>query len=134
MLLKACGRCGNYIQYPAAYCSKCLPIVEEGRARRLRERKKEADARYNKTRDKKYLAFYNSPEWRMLSSKYMTDVGYKCEDCKRLATEVHHIQHIQTPEGWERRLDYTNLRALCVDCHNKVHGRFKKRFIKRYNS
>lgn len=133
MLLKQCGRCGNYIEYPNSYCSKCLPIVEEARAKRLLERKREYDKRYNQTRDKKYVRFYNSPEWRMLSSKYMSDKGYKCERCKRLATEVHHVKPIQTDEGWLLRLDYNNLLAVCVDCHNKEHGRVfnSKRFVKR---
>lgn len=125
MLLKQCRRCGVYIQYPATYCSICLPIIEEERAKRRANIKSLADARYNKTRDKKYLRFYNSPEWRRLSTQYMVDVGYKCEMCHRIATEVHHIIPIQTEEGWERRLDYSNLMALCVNCHNKKHGRFK---------
>ena len=129
MLLKECRRCGSYIQYPATYCSICLPIVEEDRARRRADTKREVDRRYNQTRDKKYLRFYNSPEWRRLSTQYMIDVGYRCEGvgCKRIATEVHHIQPIQTPEGWDRRLDYTNLKAVCVECHNKEHGRFKSK-------
>mgnify|MGYP002673798769 CR=1 FL=1 len=125
MLLKQCRKCGAYIQYPATYCSKCLLIVEEERAINRANAKSLADARYNKTRDKKYLRFYNSPEWRHLSNQYMVDVGYKCEMCHKIATEVHHVVPIQTEEGWLRRLDYTNLMALCVNCHNKKHCRFK---------
>lgn len=126
MLLKACRRCGSYIEYPRVYCSKCLPIVETEREARRIDTKREVDRRYNKNRDKKYLRFYNSPEWRRLSTQYMVDVSYKCEgkNCRRIATEVHHIVPIQTPEGWERRLDYTNLKAVCTDCHNKEHNRF----------
>lgn len=135
MLLKACRRCGSYVQYPLVYCSKCLPIVEAEREARRVDTKREGDRRYNKTRDKKYLAFYNSPEWRRLSTQYMVDVAYRCEgkDCKRLATEVHHKQPIQTPEGWDRRLDYTNLMAVCIECHNKEHGRFKSKKSKTTN-
>lgn len=125
MLLKQCRKCGAYIQYPATYCSKCLLIVEEERAKNRANAKSLADARYNKTRDKKYLRFYNSPEWRHLSNQYMVDVGYKCEMCHKIATEVHHVVPIQTEEGWLRRLDYTNLMALCVNCHNEKHCRFK---------
>ncbi len=130
MLFKACARCGNYIQYPNTYCSVCLPIVEEARAKRLLERKRKYDRIYNKTRDKKYLRFYNSAEWRALSSKYMSDKGYKCEGCHKLATEVHHKKPIQTDEGWDLRLDYDNLMAVCIKCHNKDHGRL---FGKKYN-
>lgn len=124
MLLKQCYRCGCYIQYPATYCSICLPIVEEERAKRDAVNKRKADKRYNQTRDKKYLRFYNSPEWRRLSTQYMVDVAYRCERCSKIATDVHHKKPIQTDEGWERRFDYTNLEALCVDCHNKEHHRF----------
>jgi uncharacterized protein (DUF362 family) len=38
--------------------------------------------------------------------------------------DVDHIIPLDTPEGWARRLDPDNCRALCVPCHNKKHGRF----------
>lgn len=66
----------------------------------------------------------------MLSAKRLQDDGYRCSMCPNIATEVDHIVEIKTPEGWDRRLDYTNTRSLCTDCHNKRHNRFKKR--KRY--
>ena len=28
----------------------------------------------------------------------------------------------QTPEGWERRLDWGNLEAVCTRCHNSRHA------------
>lgn len=133
MLLKACNRCGNLIPYGSPYCKECTPIVEaEKEARRL-EAKREGDKRYNKTRDPKYVRFYNSIEWRTLSATYTQGVGYRCEVCGRVGTEVHHKKPIQTPEGWELRLDSTNLELLCTQCHNDRHDRFKKRkkYIKR---
>lgn len=127
MLLKACRRCGNLIEYGAAYCSTCAPIVQaEQEARRL-ESKRTADRAYNKRRDPKYLRFYNSKEWRILSKRRLQDDNYKCVKCNKIASEVDHIIPIQTPEGWERRLDYTNTRSLCLDCHNKRHNRFKRK-------
>lgn len=123
MLLKACNRCGNLIPYGTPYCKECTPIVEaEREALRL-----EGNRRYNKTRDPKYLRFYNSLDWRTLSSKYTQDKGYRCEECGKIATQVHHKKAIQTPEGWELRLDYNNLELLCTVCHNKRHDRFVKR-------
>lgn len=127
MLLKACGRCGNLIPYGAAYCSKCLPIVQAEREARIQEAKRKGNREYNKTRDPKYVRFYNSVEWRTLSAKRLQDDGYKCAWCGRIATEVDHIEEIKTPEGWARRLDYDNTRSLCHTCHDKRHGRFKKK-------
>lgn len=124
MLLKPCSRCGNLIPYGSAYCSKCKPIVEAERE----ESRLKSNRKYNKTkRDPKYIRFYNSVEWRTLSAKYTQDKGYKCEACGSMATQVHHKQPIQTPQGWERRLDYDNLELLCTACHNARHDRFKKR-------
>lgn len=127
MLLKACNRCGNLIPYGSPYCSTCKPIVEAEREARRLEFKREGDKRYNKTRDPKYVRFYNSTEWRVLSNKRLQDDGYRCQWCKKIASEVDHIVAIQTPEGWERRLDYANTRSLCHDCHDKRHGRFQKK-------
>lgn len=132
MLLKSCGRCGKLIPYGLTYCSKCRPIVEAEREAKRLESKRESDRRYNKTRDPKYVRFYNSVEWRTLSAKYTQDKGYKCERCGKFATQVHHKQAIQTPQGWDRRLDYSNLELLCTKCHNDRHNRFKKK--KRHTS
>lgn len=123
MLLKPCNRCGRLMPYGSPYCETCTPMVEEYRERR----RLESNRQYNKTRDPKYIRFYNSIEWKTLSMKYIADKGYRCESCRQIATEVHHKIPIQTPEGWELRLDYNNLEALCTRCHNKRHNRFVKR-------
>lgn len=127
MLLKQCNRCGNLIPYGSAYCSKCKLIIEAEREKRLAECRKENNKRYNKTRDPKYLRFYNSTDWKVLSARYMQDRGYRCEACGVIGSEVHHKKPIQTAEGWNRRLDYTNLELLCTRCHNDRHDRFKRR-------
>lgn len=127
MLLKSCNRCGKLIPYGVVYCAECGPIVEKLREERIRELRKESNRRYNKTRDPKYGRFYNSGEWRTLSAKRLQDDGYKCVKCGAIASEVDHIVPIQTPDGWQRRLDYTNTRSLCLDCHNLRHNRFKKK-------
>ena len=127
MLLKACNRCGNLIPYGSPYCKDCTPIVEAQREARRIEAKREGDRRYNKTRDPKYVRFYNSNDWRTLSAKRLQDDNYRCVMCGGIASEVDHIIEIKTPEGWERRLDYTNTRSVCNDCHNKRHKRFQKK-------
>lgn len=123
MLMKYCIKCGKAIPYPLSYCSDCQAIAEQERA----ERKKERDKRYDSRRDPKYRKFYNSSEWRLLSSKVIQDAGYRCIWCGDIATEVDHIEEIQTDSGWIKRLDYDNCRALCTACHNKRHGRFQSK-------
>ena len=114
-------RCGPIISSPTS------PIVQEQREARRLESKRRGDRKYNKTRDPKYVRFYNGMEWRTLSAKYTQDKGYRCEVCGAMATQVHHKKAIQTPEGWELRLDYNNLELLCTACHNDRHERFKRR-------
>lgn len=62
MLYKLCRRCKKPITHPANYFSNCLPIIEEKQQQLLRER----ENRYNKKRDPKYKAFYNSSDWKLL--------------------------------------------------------------------
>lgn len=126
MILKMCRRCRGVVVYPATYCDVCKELVDKEREERAVVVNKKAQKKYDAKRDKKYVRFYNSPEWKILKNKYMQDKKYKCEgkDCKAIATEVHHVDPIQTPTGWERRLDYTNLMNVCTQCHNKQHGRF----------
>ena len=121
MLLKICNKCGNVIQYPNRYCTSCEVKAEEIR----KENKLKADKKYNNKRDPKYIRFYNSTPWKILSLKYRQDKEYKCEVCGKYATETHHLIPIQVEEGWNRRLDYTNLQCLCIECHNKIHRRFQ---------
>ena len=127
MLMKSCARCGTLIPYGQRYCSVCAPIMAERLEEMKRERAKKYNREYNATRSKQYTTFYRSRDWIKLARWYMQTRQYKCEDCGKLATEVHHIQAIQTPEGWERRLDQTNLAALCTACHNERHKRFKSK-------
>lgn len=126
MIYKLCRRCKIPIEHPLTYCSTCHELYEE----RQIELQQERDRRYNKKRDPKYKQFYNSNDWRTLKEKKLQDEQYRCERCKKLAVEVHHIKYIQTEEGWELRLDYDNLEALCVDCHNYRHSRFQRKKVR----
>lgn len=127
MLVKPCAKCKRYIQYNGrSYCSTCSEIVEKEREERSLHNKRIRDRAYNKKRDPKYAKFYNSSDWRRLRNAKMDSANYRCEDCFSIATEVHHIKPIQTPEGWELRLEWNNLRAVCAKCHNKAHGRWGK--------
>ena len=94
-------------------------------------------SRYNKNRDNKYKTFYNSKDWKLLKEAYKIKHPY-CEMCQeeakqegkytiQLTEEIHHKEPIQTPTGWLRRLEWSNLIALCHKHHNIQHNRFKKR-------
>lgn len=136
MAVKPCPRCGCMIPAGSSYCLTCKPIAEAdaeaARTRKMEYNRQKCNRSYNIRRDPKYSAFYRSKAWRAQSRAKLQSVGYRCEvkadGCTGLAVEVHHIKPIQTPEGWERRLDWYNLEAVCTACHNARHpGRFKRK-------
>lgn len=133
-----CPRCKRLIPVGIAYCEDCRPVAEAQAAEAIERRRAFKRAKYNKAynqrRDPKYGRFYNSADWRTLSRAKLQDCGYKCEakldGCQRLAVEVHHIEPIKTPEGWDKRLEWDNLMGVCIACHNVLDGKtFKKRDI-----
>lgn len=126
MITKLCSRCKAIINYPNTYCDICKDIVEAEREKARAENNKKSNKRYNSKRDPKYQKFYLGMDWKLTSRKFMQDKKYKCEECNKIASEVHHIIPIQTDEGWDKRLDYNNLQALCLECHNDKHNRFKR--------
>lgn len=125
MIFKLCRKCKTPIIHPLTYCTKCQEIYNEEQE----EMKKARESKYNKNRDPKYKAFYNSKEWKMLKEKVLQDYQYKCQHkgCGKLAEDVHHKKYIQTEEGWKLRLDYDNCIPLCIEHHNFIHGRFQKK-------
>ncbi|MDT1933929.1 HNH endonuclease signature motif containing protein [Staphylococcus aureus] len=77
------------------------------------------------TKDKRNK-FYHSTSWNQLRMKAYLRDNRECQHCKRegkavKGQNVHHIKPIdQRPD---LALDINNLITLCIDCHNKVHGR-----------
>lgn len=135
MALHPCPRCKTLIPVGVQYCEACRPLADaqaqEAMERKRAYKSKQYAKQYNARRDPKYLTFYRSKDWQLLSRTYLQRAGYKCqarlEGCKGLAVEVHHIKPIQTPEGWDLRIDWDNLEAVCTSCHNARHGgRWKK--------
>lgn len=133
MLLKLCAKCQRVIQAPNRYCKECQKEVEQ----QIENNKKRNMNRYNKNRNKKYKSFYNSQAWKLLRDTYK-EKNYLCEECQaearrdskytiQLTEEVHHKEPIQTPTGWLRRLEWSNLIALCHYHHDMKHNRFKKK-------
>ena len=68
--------------------------------------------------------FYASTAWKKTQAAYMSSQHYLCERCGNMARIVHHRKYITEAniiDPWVT-LDWDNLEALCMDCHNKEHG------------
>lgn len=64
---------------------------------------------------------YRTNRWKTLSETYRR-ANPLCEGCQtRLATEVHHVDRVEAAP--HRAFEWTNLRALCRECHLATHGR-----------
>lgn len=82
-------------------------------------------------------SFYNSKDWHECRKAYLKSVNSLCERClsKGLyipAQIVHHKIYL-TEENYgdlELMLNFENLEALCLACHNEEH--YKKRNKKRW--
>lgn len=69
------------------------------------------------------VTFYKSSKWLKCRAAFLAGRFYICERCGRPATIAHHKRHI-TPENVSDpnvTLNFDNLEALCVECHNKEH-------------
>lgn len=72
--------------------------------------------------------FYKSKRWQHTRNAYMKSVGGLCEQCLRNgiykpADLVHHKVHIdpQTIHDPDVTLNWSNLEALCRECHKEEH-------------
>ena len=120
MLMKPCPKCGTLYSYGKPYCPKCMPIYEANKVGYKAKNQKNYDEKRKDSRERK---FYKSKKWQTLATATMARRGYKCERCGAWGRQVHHKIPIQTPEGWNRRFDPSNLELLCIRCHNIEHNR-----------
>lgn len=127
MALKPCPKCKRLIPCGLSYCPTCKPIAEAEWEAAKEHNAKQRQRIYNRKRDPRYLTFYRSKAWRLTSKEKLRQISYKCEakleGCGLIACEVHHIKPLKTPEGWERRLDWSNLMGVCIQCHNILDGK-----------
>jgi 5-methylcytosine-specific restriction enzyme A len=84
--------------------------------------------------------FYDSQDWKQLREEVKKRDHFECQECKRngrvtidtneysesakrkkIKLVVHHIKELEHHP--ELALDIDNLETICVDCHNKEHGR-----------
>ena len=68
--------------------------------------------------------FYNSKKWIKCRDGFMTSKNYVCEICGGVAVICHHVEPI-TPANVNDpnvTLNWDLLMAVCVECHNRLHG------------
>ena len=129
MAMKPCPKCKRLIPCGLSYCPTCKPVAEAEWEAAKEHNAKLRQRVYNRKRDttSEVAKFRRSKPWRLTSKKKLESCGYKCEarleGCGRIACEVHHIKPLKTPEGWERRLDWSNLMGVCIQCHNILDGK-----------
>ena len=73
--------------------------------------------------------FYKSDRWKVARAIKIASVNGLCEECGRVGNEVHHIIHLKPDNVSDPTISVNqdNLKLLCNECHNKVHGRFQGR-------
>ena len=81
--------------------------------------------------------FYKSKAWKECRAAYMHSVSGLCEECMKqgivkAADIVHHKITLDDEKARdpEIALNFENLQAVCIDCHNRLHG--SKALPKRY--
>ena len=81
------------------------------------------------SRDKNYQHLLNSKRWQKLR-RWKLEQTPLCELCSHegkvvSAVDVHHITPVETARSFDEMeqicFEPTNLQALCISCHAKVH-------------
>lgn len=103
----------NVLIREGAHCAKHAPIAAAQRAKHLQS----VHARYNQERDESD-AFYKTERWKRLSARFRR-LHPICQECDEAASQItDHIKARKTNP--ELSLVWSNLRALCRTCHNRV--------------
>lgn len=81
-------------------------------------------------------AVYESRRWERTRRLYLESKHYICEICGRVGNTVHHKIPLTADNLHDERIAYgvENLQCLCLECHNKVHNRFKAQEGKKFDS
>ena len=77
--------------------------------------------------------FYESPEWRRCKALYLAKANHLCEVCQAKgiytpADIVHHKIPLSADNFGDLKLmfGFDNLQAVCIACHNDIHGKLKR--------
>lgn len=131
MLMKFCPwlGCKQTIPQGQRYCATHQEMAE---AREL-SRQKNYNHEIRCTRDKKYIDFYNSPEWQQTRLYILNK--YKIKDISIClysflisgktveASRVHHIEPLK--EAWHLRCDINNLIPMSNPAHSMIETIYK---------
>jgi hypothetical protein len=60
----------------------------------------------------RYDRYMRSTAWREKRIEALARAGWRCQRCRRLATEVHHVTYARLGHEWP-----DDLEALCDTCH-----------------
>ena len=88
-------------------------------------------------KEDKLYKFYKTKQWLDLKQSILNKFRNECQECLKLgkysqARNVHHINEVKNRPDLALKEYYIdsstgetkrNLIPLCIDCHNKAHGR-----------
>lgn len=68
-------------------------------------------------------SLYKSKAWQKCRYGFLASKNWTCERCGGLATIAHHKKHVspQNVNDLAITMNWDNLEALCMDCHNVEH-------------
>jgi 5-methylcytosine-specific restriction protein A len=105
--------CGQSVAQGTKYCPQCQTKAEaKYKAYSSLYETKRAE------RDKQFVDFYNSSEWRNFSKAFKAKPdNVFCAECKKAFSYItHHVVSLKA--DWSRRFDESNCQALCTRCHS----------------
>lgn len=92
-------------------------IVETAKENLQEEMIEEGERMWDEIKEE-YRERLNSEDWKKLREAVLIRDRYLCKDCKKLATQVHHISY----EKLECDDEIKDCISLCRSCHKKRHG------------
>ena len=109
--------CHKLTQDASGYCDEHRYLVADVEA----DRQKYYDTH---KRNKVTSKYYQSKEHKLWSYQVRSRAKGLCQRCSTasvpvIGDEADHIIPIDTPVGWERRMDIKNGQLLCHTCHMK---------------
>lgn len=130
-ILRKCSRrgCMKITKDGSKYCE----LHKDFELERYKEykRRKKNDKDYNKANN-----FYCSDSWIRLRDLMRSEYLGMCVVCwaKNRHRELHTIHHIEElKDNFERRLDASNLIAVCSSCHKRIHDEYNKGTMQKKN-
>jgi len=116
---------------PATPCKnpRCPEFSKESYCHRCKGYEKAVSADYEKRYVHKRDPFYNSPRWINARKRYRARHPL-CEDCldegKAEPVPMKIVDHIVPIKKGGAKLDFSNLRSLCQEHHNRKTGEERK--------